>query len=64
MRAWLRQLDGILRGEATRPEVIQKGRLDVSARGQLLVMVIFGLLFGACVGAFAVIRTGGGAGRN
>lgn len=61
MRKWLGQLDHILRGEATQVASLREGRIDVSARGLAIVLVLLGMVYGVCMGCFAVSRGGPGA---
>ncbi|MEX0885894.1 MAG: hypothetical protein WD009_05595 [Phycisphaeraceae bacterium] len=56
----IKQLDDILRGEATQPDLLKQGRIDIPISGLLLVITALGIFYGACMGAFSVIRTGGG----
>jgi hypothetical protein len=55
----LKQLDRILRGDATRMSSLATGRIEVSAGELAMVVALLGMIYGACMGAFAVIRTGG-----
>jgi hypothetical protein len=59
MLHWFRQLDRILRGEATRPSEIKAGTIDVSVGGLVVVLIILGLLYGVCMGLYSVISSGG-----
>lgn len=59
MMSWLNQLDRILRGDATRLSSLEAGRIEVSAGGLAIVVVLLAAIYGACMGGFAVIRTGG-----
>ncbi|MBN1818947.1 MAG: hypothetical protein JW828_16420 [Sedimentisphaerales bacterium] len=56
-----KQLDGILRGDATRMANLTEGRIDFPIGGLISVLLILGLIYGACMGSFAMIRTGGEA---
>lgn len=56
----LKQLDSVLRGEGTRAEVLRQGRLDVSGRAMLVIVLVLGVFYGACMGCFN-IATGNGA---
>jgi hypothetical protein len=60
MKAWIQQLDRILRGEATKPPALREG-LRIPVCGLTVVLVVLAAIHGVCVGAFAVVRTGGGA---
>jgi hypothetical protein len=59
MLNWFRDLDRILRGDATRLPALREGRIDVEFRGLSIVLLLLGLVSGACVGSFAVFRPGG-----
>lgn len=59
MLNWLKDLDRILRGDATRPAALRTGRIDVHIGGVTLWLLIFGLITGACVGTYAVFRPNG-----
>ncbi len=54
-----KQLDGILRGDATRMSAIKDGRIETPIGGLSVVTVFLGAVYGVCMGAYAVIRTGG-----
>jgi hypothetical protein len=59
MLHWFKQLDRILRGEATRLSALKAGTIDLSVRGLVIVLIILGLLYGLCMGVFSVIASGG-----
>ncbi|HEV8606464.1 MAG TPA: hypothetical protein VGQ99_13910 [Tepidisphaeraceae bacterium] len=59
MRHWFKQLDRILRGEATRLSALRAGTIDLSVGGLSAVLLILGLLYGLCMGVFSVIASGG-----
>ncbi|MCD6338690.1 MAG: hypothetical protein J7M29_04840, partial [Verrucomicrobia bacterium] len=61
MRQWFKELDGLLRGEATRLEALKEGRIDISVGGLAAVAVVLGLAYGVCMGVFALFREGGPA---
>lgn len=56
MRTWVRTLDQILRGEATRPASLRAGKIDLPAGGLSLVLVLLGLFYGLCMGCFALLN--------
>lgn len=56
MIAWFREVDRVLRGEATRPESLADSTIDVSGRRLLIVNVILGMISGLCVSAFALFN--------
>ncbi len=57
MLKWLRQLDAILRGDATRTSALKSGRIETPVAGVLVLTVMLAGLYGACVGSYAIIRT-------
>jgi len=59
MIRWFKQLDGILRGDATRLSALKAGRIETPIGGLTVVTVFLGVTYGVCMGAYAVIRTGG-----
>ena len=61
MRKWFKQLDEILRGEATRVSLLREDKIRVPIGGLSVVVVLLGMLYGVCMGSYAMIRTGGEA---
>lgn len=61
MLTWLKELDRILRGEATRVSVLRGGTIDVPAGGLVVLIVLLGFIYGLCMGSFAVTGSGSGA---
>src|SRR4051812_26754967 len=59
MLHWFKQLDRILRGEATRLSSLRQGTIDLAVPGLVAVLIILGLLYGLCMGVFSVIASGG-----
>jgi len=58
----LTELDRILRGELTRVSSLRRGGLEISPRRLSLVIVILAMLYGICMGTFAVFRMRGASG--
>jgi len=56
MWKWLKQLDQILRGEATRPAKLSGETIDVPAAGLAAVVGMLGLAYGLCMGVYAIIN--------
>ena len=56
MRRWWKDLDRILRGEATRPGDLRRGSIEVRAGGLAVVLVLLAMAYGACMGCFAVFK--------
>lgn len=52
----IRGLDRILRGDATRPEAVRDGTLDVSILGLSIVVLFLAMLYGACIGSFSLFK--------
>jgi hypothetical protein len=61
MWAWIRQLDRLLRGEATSLPQLQRGEFDIPILGLCVVISVLGMIYGACMGLFAVTGSGSGA---
>lgn len=59
MGSWLRQLDGLLRGEATRLSALRNGTLNISPDGLAIVITALGLIYGLCMGCYALFQSGG-----
>ena len=59
MRQWIRSLDRILKGEATRPEALRTGSIDLPLGGLSFVLLVLGMFYGLCMGVFAVITRWG-----
>jgi hypothetical protein len=61
MREWIRPLDRVLKGEATRPEALRGGSVDIPLARLSLVLLLLGMFYGLCMGAYAVITRWGTA---
>ena len=59
MLAWFRSLDRLLRGETTDVRSLQRGDIDIPLPGMTVLIVLLGVTYGACMGAFALMRTAG-----
>lgn len=59
MLHWIKSLDRILRGEATRPADLRRGTIDVPLGGLSVVILLLGVVYGACMGTFAVVTRWG-----
>jgi hypothetical protein len=57
--AWLTQLDRILRGDATRLSELRRGTIEVRAGGLSVVLVGLAMIYGACMGCFALLAERG-----
>lgn len=59
MGRWWKDLDRILRGEATRLPALGRGTVDVPIGGLSLILVLLGMFYGMCMGSFALFKSGG-----
>lgn len=56
MLSWFQTVDRILRGEATRPEEIKDGHIELPLVGLAIVTVLLAMLYGACMGSFSLFK--------
>jgi hypothetical protein len=56
MIGWLKSLDRILRGEATRPDSVQDGDIDFQLFGLTIVIVVLAMIYGVCMGTFSLFK--------
>ena len=56
MLTWLKELDRVLRGEATRLSELRDETIKIPAAGLSVVLVILGMIYGVCMGCFAMIN--------
>jgi len=54
---WFRQLDGILRGDATQISALKHGHIDMPVGGISVVALVLAMVYGVCMGSYAIIRT-------
>ena len=59
MVGWLRGLDSLLRGDATRMTALRQGIIDVAPDGLTLLILALGALYGGCMGSYALFRPQG-----
>lgn len=57
MRDHLLQLDRLLRGDTTRPEQLNDGRLEIDIRSIATVIALLGAIYGLCMGSFSLLKT-------
>src|SRR5687767_4763696 len=50
-----KNLDRVLRGDATRLEELRSGRLEVSATGLALAGLVLAALYGVCMGSYGIV---------
>ena len=55
MLRWISALDRVLKGEATRPDELRRGTVDIPLGGLAFVILLLGVVYGVCMGVFAVI---------
>lgn len=56
MWQWFKELDRILRGDATQLAALERGSVEIPVVGISFVIVILGMIYGACMGTFALLR--------
>lgn len=56
---WFKQLDRVLRGEATSPQDLRQADIRIDLGGITFVLVLLGMVAGLCTGSYAVFREGG-----
>ncbi|MHC4170531.1 MAG: hypothetical protein ACYSWQ_26620 [Planctomycetota bacterium] len=61
MLTWFKQLDKILRGDATRLSSLTDAEIKIPIGGLSIAVLLLGALYGCCVGSFAMIQTAGQA---
>lgn len=54
-----RELDRILRGDATRITALRRGTIETPVGGLALISVVLGMLYGLCAACFALFKPGG-----
>lgn len=61
MLKWFKQLDKILRGDATRLSSLTDAEIKIPVKELAVAISLLGVLYGCCVGSFAMIQTAGQA---
>ncbi len=51
-----KQLDEILRGDATQLSSLENGQIELPLKGLLLVMILLGVIAGICIGSFNLLH--------
>ena len=59
---WMKQLDRLLRGDATQLSNLRRGIIDVSPEGMTIIILALGAIYGACMGSYAIFQTKGASG--
>jgi len=55
---WFVELDRILKGEATRIADLRNASIQLPVRGVSFVLILLGMLYGVCMGCYALINQG------
>ena len=58
MLTWLRYLDRVIRGEATRPAALRNGEIEQPVGGLAVLGIILGAIYGICMGCYALFQGG------
>jgi hypothetical protein len=58
MLDWLKDLDRLLRGDATRPELLRHGTVDIPLGGIAILGILLGIAYGLCMGVFSLTGAG------
>ena len=56
---WFAELDLLLRGDLTRVSSLRTGGLEVNSRRLSLIIIVLAMIYGVCMGTFAVFRAQG-----
>ncbi len=56
---WFAELDSLLRGDLTRVSSLRRGGLEVNSRRLSLIIIVLAMIYGVCMGTFAVFRSQG-----
>lgn len=59
MVALFRDLDEILRGKRTDLSALKNGTINISTGGLIVTLIILGVLYGVCMGCYALLREDG-----
>jgi hypothetical protein len=51
-----KQLDNILRGQATQLPSLQQGQIEIPLKGLSIVLLVLGLVYGVCMGSYAMMH--------
>src|SRR4051812_11615565 len=54
MLRWIKAVDRILKGDATHPEALRTGTIQLPIAGVAMVTIGLGAIYGVCMGAFAL----------
>ena len=56
MPKWMRELDRLVRGDATRISVLRQGGIDVTSDALQIAIVVLGLVYGVCMGTYCLLK--------
>jgi hypothetical protein len=59
MLHWVHSLDQLLRGELTQMSALRKEGLKLPLRGTTVLLIVLGVIYGICMGSFALLHTNG-----
>ena len=57
--SWFKELDLLLRGDLTRVSSLRRGGLEVNSGRLSLIIIVLAMIYGVCMGTFAVFRSQG-----
>src|SRR5205085_1520784 len=58
MWIWIKYLDRVIRGEATRPAALEQGSIEQPVGGLAVIGALLGVLYGLCMGCYAFFQKG------
>jgi hypothetical protein len=58
MLIWLRYLDRVIRGDATRPSALRQGAIEQPVGGLSVIGALLGVIYGVCMGCYALFQGG------
>jgi hypothetical protein len=56
MLTWIKYLDRVLRGEATRPSALRQGEIGQPVGGLAVIAAVLGVIYGVCMGCYALFQ--------
>jgi hypothetical protein len=56
MLTWIKYLDRVLRGDATRPSALRQGEIEQPVGGLAVIAAVLGVLYGLCMGCYALFQ--------
>ena len=58
MLNWLRYLDRVIRGDATKPSALRQGEIEQPVGGLSVIGAILGVVYGLCMGTYSLFQGG------